>query len=512
MKTKKFLALILAMLMMLALGTTAFADTSDGQTGTITVANPQGDATYTAYKIFDVTYDGDHYSYTFKANSPWFSTVSAYADDKDNGLTLTAAAGTADSVIYVVSTTSDFDAATFAQTLKDANITDTSAKTLTNGSVNGIELGYWFVTTTSGSLCNLTTTNPTQTIYDKNEKPTIDKTVDDKDLTVEVGQVLTYTLTATLPKDITGYSTYTYEISDNMSEGLTYREITSFKIGGSDASSLLTATGVTYLHSGISATSETGTPDSGFVFSIDLASDADYEAYLGKTIEIKYTAIVNEKAIKTSKEDNTVTLKYSNDPADKTKTGTDTKKVTVYTLNIDILKVDAEDDNIKLSDAEFILYKEENGTKTYYEYPVLVDGFNKVNWADSTDSATVRITDENGKLDEAFYGLDAGTYYLEEIKAPTGYNLPASPFKVVITKNVDSTTGEVTFTAALGENNLTVDGTTLTATAEITNASGTILPTTGGIGTTIFYITGSILLVGAAVLLITKKRMSAKNN
>ena len=129
---KKLMALLLVVVLTLALGTTAFAASSDEANGTITVLNPIEGETYTAYKIFDVTYDDnndtipltqgdaeDHYAYTIDSNSPWFATVAAYAGGtadtdgvySDNGLTLTPAANTVTPIKYVVTADDTFSAA-----------------------------------------------------------------------------------------------------------------------------------------------------------------------------------------------------------------------------------------------------------------------------------------------------------------------------------------------------------------------------------------------------------------
>ena len=545
---KKLMALLLALTLMLALGTTAFAASSDGATGTITVLNPIEGETYTAYKIFDVTYDDnndtipltsgdaeDHYAYTIDSDSPWFATVAAYAGGaadtdgvySDNGLTLTPAVNTASPIKYVVTADDTFSAADFAEELKDVltGITDEDAVELAGDppTATGLDLGYWFVSSTNGSLCNLTTTNPSQNIYDKNQPLDIDKTVDDEDNTVEVGQVLTYTLTADLPKDVTGYEEFHFVIGDTMTEGLTYRCIDSITIGGVAQTVPAAIPGITYKHGGIDATDA---DMNGFSIDIDFATkntdgNLVYASALGKTVVITYRAIVNENAIERGVETNTATLKYSNDPNDSSsyKEVPDVT-VDVYTLNIAVNKVSPDDE--PLADAKFVLYKEVEGVKHYYLYGER-DGFDDVQWvalpsgiADvesalkaDTGFCTVRTSDSNGVLDDDFEGLDAGTYYLEEIKAPAGFNLPADPFIVVITKNVDATTKEVTFTATVDGIDVS-DGMTsasLTVNAEIENQSGTILPSTGGFGTTMLIVLGSVLFMATAIVLVTKKRM-----
>lgn len=157
-------------------------------------------------------------------------------------------------------------------------------------------------------------------------------------------------------------------------------------------------------------------------------------------------------------------------------------------------------EEVKLKDAQFVLYRLNGTTKEY----VAADSSNKVTgWTENTyDSnltpkATVFTTPENGTF--TISGLDAGTYYLEEIKAPAGYNMLKEPIEIVITASIDQTTGVGTATVTYNR--------TSTGDVKVENQTGTELPSTGGIGTTIFYIVGSLLAVGAVILLVTKKRM-----
>ena len=193
---RKLASLLLALVMVFALAVTAFATepaTPTTSTGTITVANPVKDQTYTAYKIFDVVYDTNaengHYSYTIDSSTnEWYGTVSAYASDTAHGLKLTQVNG---GDTYVVTTVNGFSAPDFAATLKTAVSGKTGKELTANGSsitVDNLPLGYYFVASTSGALCNLTTTNPSVTIHDKNDMH-FEKTADATD--VEVGQTVT---------------------------------------------------------------------------------------------------------------------------------------------------------------------------------------------------------------------------------------------------------------------------------------------------------------------------------
>lgn len=471
---KKIASLLLALVMVFALATTAFAA---GETGTITVDNPIADQTYTAYKIFDVTYNTDKsaYSYTIDSSSEWFTTVQAYATEA-NGLTLTQANG---STTYIVTTTDAFSAPDFAVALKAA-VTDKTGTALTaqadgTVSVSNLPLGYYFVTSTSGALCNLTTTNPTVTIHDKNDVP-FEKT-DDK-VSADVGETVKYTITGKVP-DTTGFTTYTYKITDTMSNGLTFDENVEVFVDGSKIN-----TNYTYKKVG-----------NGFELSIDVMN---LQALVGKKIEVKYSATVNENAV-AKIEKNHAVLEYSNDPTDVTsKSTTPPEEETVYSAKIVIDKYETGKEDTKLAGATFILYKEVTTgegeaavtSKLYYKWN---DTDKKVEWVTDKAQATSKTTDATGAA--SFEGLADGTYYLEETAAPAGYNLLDAP--VTVTVN--------------GANATTANLSSLTVTAEIANNTGSLLPATGGMGTTIFYVLGSVLVLAAVVLLVTKKRMSVKD-
>lgn len=475
MKTvKKLASLLLVMVMVFAMATTAFAAE---EKGTITVDNPVANQTYTAYKIFDVTYNSakTNYSYTIETTSEWYSTVKGYAETTDNGLTLTGVAG--DNTTFVVSTTDAFSAPAFANALKAA----VSGKTGTALTADGttvkaadLDLGYYFVTSSTGALCNLTTTDPTVTIHDKNDIP-FDK-VDNKE-SVDVGEIVTYTITGKVP-DYTGFTTYTYLITDTMSEGLTFQKNVKVTVGDTDVTSACT---ITYDKDGNA---------NKFTVSIPVQSYT-----IGAEIKVTYTAVVNEKAV-AKIENNAATLTYSNDPTDTSKTTTTPEdKETVYSAKVVINKYVKGSDTEKLADAEFVLYKEvktdgsNTTTKSYYKWN---ETDKKVEWTTDKAQATVKITNDKGAA--SFDGLKDGTYYLEEIKAPAGYNLLKGPVPVTVN----------------GANATTADLSSLTVTGNVENSSGAELPETGGMGTTIFYVLGSVLILAAVVLLVTRKRMSSR--
>ena len=469
---RKLASLLLALVMVFALAVTVAADDTGTTTttGTITVANPVEGQTYTAYKIFDVIYDDqNHYSYTIGSSNPWYDTVNTYAATEGNGLTLTQVNG---GDTYVVTTGNGFSAPDFAAALKKA-INGKTGKTLSGDAgsvtVSGLDLGYYFVASANGALCNLTTTNPTVTIHDKNDMP-FEKTADKTD--VEVGQTVNYTVTGKVP-DYTGFTSYTYKVADTMSDGLTFKKDVKVTVGGTDVT---TACTVTY---------DANENANSFTVTVPVL---DNKYTIGAEIKVTYSATVNEKAIAVVSE-NKAELTYSNNPTDsESKTTTPPEIVTVYSSKIVIDKYEAGKEDTKLPNAQFVLYKEvisETGSSTlYYKWN---ETDKKVEWVTDMTAATVKTTDDHGAA--SFDGLDNGDYYLVETKAPDGYNQLTEPHKVTVAGS-------------------STDTTKLTAIAKVANSTGAELPSTGGMGTTIFYVLGAVLVVGAGVLLVTKKRMN----
>lgn len=452
-------SLLLALIMIIAMATTVFA-ASDGS---ITVENPKEGETYTAYKIFDVVYKEDKtaYSYTIASDSLWLTAVQSYA-----GITLSEAVTDGDgNTFHIVTQNNDFSAAAFAKVLQGAMAgKDGTELTLSGGkaTASGLELGYYFVSSTNGALCNLTTTQPDAVIYDKNDVP-FEKTADD--VSVEVGQTVNFTIEGKVP-DTTGFATYIFEITDTMTTGLTYAKDVQVYVDGTllDANFTLTNT-------------PNDDAATGFALVIDVM---ELQSQVGKQIKVTYSAVVNENAVATVQQ-NDAKLKYSNDPTDSTKYTTIPDEVKLYTAKIVIDKFETGNESKKLEGAQFVLM---NAQSQFYAYDETAQA---VSWVAEQKDATVVTTDADGAA--AFIGLEDGVYTLKEIKAPTGYNLLTDTIEITVAGS-------------------DADVTTLTVETDVANSTGSQLPSTGGIGTTIFYTVGGILMAVSAVLLVTKKRLS----
>lgn len=456
---QRVIGTLVALLLVASMAGTVFA----AGDGSITIENPKAGETYQAHLIFDVVYNSDKsaYSYTIASDSQWLTVVQSYA-----GVTLSDEVTDGDgNSFYIITKNDTFSAAAFSKTLQSAlegktgiNLTTANGK----ATVTGLDLGYYFVSGTNGALCNLTTTQPDATIYDKNDVP-FEKSADD--VSVEVGQEVHFELLSKVP-DTTGFDTYTYEITDTMSAGLSFSKDVQVYVD-----SVLQTDNVTI------SNTEDGT---GFSLILDVMQLQDQT---GKQIKVTYSAVVKESAVSVIQE-NDAQLKYSSDPTDDSKFAVITDAEKLYTAKIVIDKFETENEDKKLANAQFVLMNSDGAFYTYDEET------ETVGWAAAQQDASVMTTDQNGSA--VFLGLEDGVYTLKEIKAPAGYNL--------LTDTIDITVA--------GSSS---DETQLTVTAEVANNTGSRLPSTGGTGTKMFYVIGFMMMtVPAAWVLIRKQRRTGE--
>ena len=549
-KFTKLLGIVLIIALVMSMGITAVF--AEDPAYSITVKNDNTamsivGKTYTAYKLFDVTYSGTNYAYSIKTDNPFYSNTDAkavletYFDFTD----------TSDATVKTVTVkTAKQDATTKTLSADDVRKLADALQPYATGTGDGsvtatsetatIELGkagYYIVTGTVKptdpansdkeivSAIILDNAAPTATVNPKASVPTLDKKItkvdnatdnllDDKGkaAVAKVGSTVSYELDSVVP-DLTGYSDYTFTFEDKLTGGLDYVE----------DSFTLTIKGTT---ESIAPTFAADKKSFTLTIPYETLSKAAYTK--GDAIVLTYNCTVNDSALTYDFENNTADLVYSKSPYDTTTNKTPEKKTYVIDLNLDVDKIDGSDSTKHLDGAEFKLYREvttpaaEGGeattTKEYYVW----DTTNKVvTWNTDVTKADVFTTGTGGKLTQQVRGLDKGNYFLVETKAPTGYNLMKDPVAVVISVTEDAAGEKVTYSATYGSaaaamTNGEVNLTAATqssrkqpvATGTIENNSGAQLPSTGGIGTTIFYVVGSILVVAAGVLLITKKRMS----
>ena len=416
------------------------------------------------------------------------------------------------------------------------------------------------------AACALTTTDPNADVTVKADAPSIEKKIaegeDKVDAnTASIGDTVNYELSSKVP-NMKGYEKYFFVMNDTLSKGLTYDGDNSMTVKIGDTI-LVKDEGYTVESSTDAATGET-------TITIVFKNFIQYKEQVGTAVTVTYTATVNENANLSATDGNTnkVDLTYSNNPNEQgigtpdnpdkpgegDATGTTPKdEVKTYVTAIKINKIDGKDSTKKLAGAKFSIsgtamkvvitnkemYKaSESGTYymlkdgTYTTTPAFTDKTSDNYNANKYDSTTqkyekvtvvnkdtvatqintIGYTDKDGIL--TFEGLNAGTYTITELVAPEGYNLLKDSITVTITENATMEKANWTVTKKVGtgaEETLSAGNDNLFS-FNVENNSGNELPSTGGMGTTLFYVIGGLLVVGAGIALITKKRMNKSEN
>ena len=540
---KKVFSLVLALIMVLSLATTAFAVE-------LTIAGEKTGHTYEAYQIFS----GDINASGVMTNIVWGNGIKDGAallaalkadtteivnamdkTQKSSMATEFAAANSAEDIANVMRNWGD-DAARidyFANFLYEnghlaATPTATTTSTTTSYTFADIPAGYYLIKDEDGSIANTEHDFYTKFMVDlttstdvavKGSVPTVDKTVSntiDGTYTKEISNMLNkthyYQWTGYVPADIDDYDFYYYKFSDTMSKGLTFQKWEQIYIQHANGNK-------TWIYDAAQTTA-TILPE--MMPTLNTATAADgtttitaewadllkvYPTLLtSDKIMVTYSAQLNTDAIIGGEgNDNKVELVFSNNPHDENDKGkTPPPETRVYSFKLKVNKVNEKSE--PLSGAEFVLYHLHT-ENTYAEDGVTVTGTKNVEMY-----AILNTTEADGTIKAEGLQEQVG-YYLRETKAPDGYNKLTSDIKIVIsgfstndtTNVVESISYEVAGKASTATGDQAAAG-EISTTVE--NKSGTTLPSTGGMGTTLFYILGGLMVTGAAVLLITKKRMS----
>ena len=517
--TKKLLAFLLAATMLLAILPSAFATegTETGtteQTYTLTIDNKSQDHTYQIYQIFT----GD---LSIKNNIKTLSNIAWGNGVKAEGQ---AEFGVAAEKAEALKNASD--AASFAKELV-TYLQNPTEVTYNNGyKATGLSAGYYLVMDKSGTLGDK---DDFYTAYimevvgnveatPKGDKPTLDKEIyhnDKKEWGVvgdnQIGDTVEFRTITKVP-DTTGYTTYTYVIHDTMSEGLTsnVRSAADVTIKVNNTGDALPTDYYT-----VTATGNT------FTVSIKiLEAIAAGKMSKGDSLYTYYSGVLNASAkiYDEGKQDNTAYLEFSNNPNSDEKGETPKKTVYDWTFKMGVNKVapgEKDGETKPLTGAKFVLSKngnlnvedmkcDDNGTPTVSTDLIAVVNDDGTYRIALTGEANTTYVMEAGSI--TIKGLDDATdYYLYETKAPEGYNALKEPVKFKITAEYSQDGATCTTT------NVSVDDGEASGTlsTNVVNQAGSSLPSTGGMGTTIFYVLGSILAIGAAILLVSKKRMNS---
>ena len=445
---KKVFAIVLALAMLLAVAT-AFA-------GSITVQNVLDGETYTAYKILNYTESGsgENKAVSYYLTADEYTSIGSVLEAAGFAFTKSA-----DGSQYTLNNAEDLEdsgvgdvAAYLAE-----HVTDLGSALGTKTAFTGLDQGYYFVTSTAGSLCALHSDQEIAEVVEKNTVPTIDKTektsgndYTDGPVDGSIGDTVHYQIVVT---DGTGTNSK-ITLTDTMSAGLTYTE-GSIKINDTAVADDASTANWTVTVSGQTITIE--------------FSDA-YVASLEKdaTITVTYDALINADAVVDDDDanENKVTMTYSQQSSE--------DKVYVETYDFLLKKTDGTE---YLPGATFKLYDAQEGGN---EIKLAKDAAGY--YVDAAGSETIEVDSADGVN---VRGLAPGDYYLEEIDVPDGYNKLGSRHQVTITT-----------------------GATAPVDVTVVNHAGTELPSTGGIGTTIFYVVGGLLVIGAAVILIARRKVN----
>lgn len=506
---KRIIALLLTAVMIMTMSVTAFA-AGTGNSLTVNVKDGQDlkGQTINLYKLFDLTTsesgETKNYAYTVNTATGYKEALNSalghsYTTDEEYAKAVLDLGK--DNSAEVQKFANDFT----AYALKNGTTvkaTETSGKitgeNTTSYNFNELAKGYYLVYATGGKeiQSSLVTVDGEKEVSLKTEAPSITKKADED--TVSIGQVVTYTVTGSVP-DTTGYDQYQYIIHDELSTGLDFVNDANGTALGEGA----TTVNVTVAFKGTGVTDASTAPTTATLdttnnkkMSLDLSAWVrDNQTNKGKEFTVTYYAKVNKDAVVTEK--NKAQLEYGNKPGETTTTTPSEAKTPTYPL--DILKT-RKDTSKKLAGAKFSLYTSETDAKNRTN-PIKVTGNNGNYVVDSTSATTEFESVENiaGKgYNLRVNGLAEGTYYLVETKAPDGFNKLTAPIVIKITKSADTDVNNWT---------ISKDGTVETdKIIDVENSTGSILPSTGGMGTIAFTVVAALLVLGVAVSFIRDRK------
>lgn len=475
---KKIAAIMFAFMMVVSMSCNvkAVGGASPETTGTLTINDVKENQTYKLYKILDLeSFSGDNYSY--KVAEGWeefFSTGEGknYISINENNYAEWNA--TNDDATYRVFAQKALEYANNTETITPVK-TYTTSKGQTTITETGLALGYYLLDSSVGTLCSLSSSKPNVTINEKNDVPSVQKSFADGETknNANIGDIITFNTVVHVKK-----GAQNYELHDKMSKGLKLNEQLNAE---NDKPVLVSKDNHEFLTYGTDFTF-TETED-GFTikFNEDFLKNFEDKEY---ALIVMYSATLTEEAvIGGTGNTNETYLKYG------VSSESNHSTTTTYTFGIPVFKYTG--DNKALEGAEFKLSTDSSCKDITKDLKFKkLEGKYRYN----TSGDTTLISSDKGYI--YIEGLKEGTYYLQETKAPKGYNLLKNP----VTIKIDS------------EGKIYVDNSTTANTGDVKveNKSGTVLPSTGGAGTTMIYLVGAVLVLGSGVVLVTKRRVKGK--
>lgn len=488
---KKLMALLIAVAMTVGMCIPAFAAQQGTLgNGAITINDAVKGQNYSVYQILylesysDEDGDGEDAedAYSYKANSAWerwLKTQTQYVVVDDQGYVTWIAEG--DDAAKEFAAAARAYAKANPETIKADFTKKATSTTVTFGE---LKLGYYLVESTLGVLCSLDTTNPTVVMEEKNSIPDITKQVQENSKVTDPGEGWGATNDASIGDTVNFRSvikaqpnSLDYVMHDKMSAGLTL-DADSIAVEG-----LTEGTDYTVVTEGLCADC-----DFHIVFAQSYLDSLTTET----DIVVTYSAVLNVDAVVAGEGNpNDVKLVYGDESE------TEWRRTVTYTWGMGILKYANGDESKKLADAKFVLLNAAGDKVALFDAAgkvtswVAVSTLEVVNEEIQWPEAAVLVTGEDGQI--SVEGLDAGNFSLREIAAPAGYNKLSEDVNVVVEA------GKISEGVVL-EYEPTIVG--------VNNQSGTELPSTGGFGTKVLYAAGAVLVIGAAVLLVVRRRAS----
>ena len=494
---KKIAAIMLSVMMVLGMASVVSAEEGGAAaatgTGKITINNAISGQTYKIYKLLDLeSYNKDNNLYSYKPVAEWkdfFATGggSAYVNVNENGyVTWKASAG--EDAAKKEARAAELAEKALAYATENSSITVAATQNAANTTVvfENLALGYYLVDSSVGTLCGLTTTDDEVTIQEKNSVPSVEKKVSSEENGIYgqsnfayIGDKVFFQTTITAQP-----GAQNYVLHDKMDAGLTFTD-----------GSVVVKKGTDIIENTATINYEVKNAGDGCTFHVEFTKAFCDTLAANDQIIITYSATLNGNAFIGMKTDgsgntNTTHISYGENNTESTPSKTDT-----YTLQIPVFKYTNKDNQkIPLAGAKFVLYDSATGGNAINL--VKKDKVEEYRKALETETAITEITTTNtGEF--SIQGLKPGTYWLEETAAPKGYNKLAKRIKIELT-------GYGNFVVDDAKNG---DAFIYVTIAEVENNTGTILPTTGGNGTSLIYFLGAVLALGSGVVLITKKRM-----
>lgn len=501
---RKLASLLLALVMVFALATTVFAQdvTGPGGEGSITISNAAKGETYAIYKLFNATVSADHTSIAYTGDIP--DGLNTYFVKDTNG--------------YISATDLAKNGENMSDGLKTALKTwaegaTKTAEATSDGSAlnfNGLAYGYYVVTTTQGNqVISVDSTMPNAIIVDKNSSTPSDlkktATATGTDKSFSIGDTVTYTVS--------------FKTSNYYGAGTEAKEIVSYTIEDT-LPTFLSNVKVTSIIVDDDGKSETAgdqhdvtaqfNDNKKIVIAWYDEAKSQFKYNNGATVTLTYTAVVTDQAtIDGAGNTNKVTVTWTTTDGNQPDPGKMETNETIFTYAIALKKVNNKGNALPDAVFEFPFYvKSTPDANGAYIYAGTTPGTGLTNRITTPKSGVIVVK-----------GVKSGSYVIKEVTAPAGYNKLTDPVTVNAAK-IGSTSTQTT--VYLDENGTPTTETTATkvevnianiaATAVVVvNKAGTELPSTGGVGTTVFYVLGAVLVLGAVVLLVTKKRMSDAN-